>query len=132
MADQVIKCSECGVKLKSKNDRPLPQETPCPKCGAALFQKKSAATTRSAKPARRPIKEDINEFDDDEFENEAPRKKSRKRSRRSAGMPVGLIAGLGGALVEMKFTDTTAIAGQKHTYRIISVNTAGLKSVPDS
>jgi hypothetical protein len=31
-------------------------------------------------------------------------------------------------LVEMKFTDSTAKPGQKHAYRVIAVNTAGLKS----
>lgn len=31
-------------------------------------------------------------------------------------------------LAEMRFTDTTAKAGDKHEYRIISVNTAGLRS----
>lgn len=31
-------------------------------------------------------------------------------------------------LVPMRFTDTTAKPGQKHRYRVIAVNTAGLKS----
>jgi hypothetical protein len=31
-------------------------------------------------------------------------------------------------LVEMRYTDTTATAGQSHTYRVIAVNTVGLKS----
>ncbi|MGE0608688.1 MAG: hypothetical protein AB7O62_16455 [Pirellulales bacterium] len=31
-------------------------------------------------------------------------------------------------LVEMRFTDTTAVAGKSHRYRVIAVNTAGLKS----
>ncbi len=31
-------------------------------------------------------------------------------------------------LVEMRFTDTTAKPGQSHTYRVIAVNTVGLKS----
>lgn len=31
-------------------------------------------------------------------------------------------------LVEMKFTDTKAVPGQTHQYRVIAVNTAGLKS----
>lgn len=31
-------------------------------------------------------------------------------------------------LAEMRYTDTTAQAGQSHTYRVISVNTVGLKS----
>lgn len=31
-------------------------------------------------------------------------------------------------LVEMRYTDTTAEAGKTHNYRVISVNTAGLKS----
>ena len=31
-------------------------------------------------------------------------------------------------LVEMKFTDKAAKAGARHTYRVIAVNTAGLKS----
>ncbi len=35
-------------------------------------------------------------------------------------------------LVEMKFTDTSAVAGKQHTYRVIAVNTAGLKSEPSS
>ncbi|MDY3551145.1 hypothetical protein R5W24_000220 [Gemmata sp. JC717] len=33
-------------------------------------------------------------------------------------------------LVPMKFTDTKAEAGKKHVYRVIAVNTAGLKSKP--
>ncbi|MFN0121702.1 MAG: hypothetical protein ACKV2V_14510 [Blastocatellia bacterium] len=33
-------------------------------------------------------------------------------------------------LVPMRFTDTKAEAGRKHTYRVIAVNTAGLKSKP--
>ncbi|MEZ6061935.1 MAG: hypothetical protein R3C19_16440 [Planctomycetaceae bacterium] len=33
-------------------------------------------------------------------------------------------------LVPMQFTDTTADAGAKHIYRVIAVNTVGLKSVP--
>jgi len=35
-------------------------------------------------------------------------------------------------LVPMKYTDTKAEAGKKHTYRIIAVNTAGLKSKPSA
>jgi hypothetical protein len=35
-------------------------------------------------------------------------------------------------LVPMRFTDTTAEAGQKHTYRVTAVNTAGLKSQPSA
>lgn len=35
-------------------------------------------------------------------------------------------------LVELRFTDTTAKAGEKHTYRVIAVNTMGLKSQPGS
>lgn len=35
-------------------------------------------------------------------------------------------------LVPMKYTDTKAEAGKKHTYRIIAVNTVGLKSKPSS
>ena len=35
-------------------------------------------------------------------------------------------------LVPMKYTDTKAEAGKKHTYRVITVNTAGLKSKPSS
>jgi len=31
-------------------------------------------------------------------------------------------------LVEMRFTDTKAEAGKKHRYRVIAVNTVGLKS----
>jgi hypothetical protein len=31
-------------------------------------------------------------------------------------------------LVEMKFTDTKAEAGKTHQYRVIAVNTVGLKS----
>lgn len=31
-------------------------------------------------------------------------------------------------LIEMRFTDTTAEAGKKHQYRVIAVNTTGLKS----
>ena len=33
-------------------------------------------------------------------------------------------------LVPMRFTDTRAEPGKKHTYRVIAVNTAGLKSKP--
>lgn len=33
-------------------------------------------------------------------------------------------------LVPMKYVDAAAAAGQKHTYRVISVNTVGLKSTP--
>ena len=35
-------------------------------------------------------------------------------------------------LVPMQFTDTKAGAGKKHTYRVIAVNTAGLKSKPSA
>ena len=35
-------------------------------------------------------------------------------------------------LVPMKYTDTKAETGKKHTYRVITVNTAGLKSKPSS
>ena len=35
-------------------------------------------------------------------------------------------------LVPMKYTDTKAEAGKKHTYRVITVNTAGLKSKPSA
>jgi pimeloyl-ACP methyl ester carboxylesterase len=35
-------------------------------------------------------------------------------------------------LVPMKYTDTKAVAGKKHTYRVITVNTAGLKSKPSA
>src|SRR5262249_29792735 len=35
-------------------------------------------------------------------------------------------------LVPMQFTDTKAEAGKKHTYRVIAVNTAGLKSKPSA
>ena len=35
-------------------------------------------------------------------------------------------------LVPMRYTDTKAGAGQRHTYRIIAVNTAGLKSKPSA
>ncbi|MFM1748808.1 MAG: hypothetical protein RLZZ188_2474, partial [Verrucomicrobiota bacterium] len=31
-------------------------------------------------------------------------------------------------LAEMRFTDTTVQPGRKHRYRVIAVNTAGLKS----
>ena len=33
-------------------------------------------------------------------------------------------------LVPMRYVDTTAAAGEKHTYRISAVNTAGMKSEP--
>ena len=33
-------------------------------------------------------------------------------------------------LVPLRFTDTKAEPGTKHTYRVIAVNTVGLKSVP--
>ena len=35
-------------------------------------------------------------------------------------------------LVPMHFTDTKAEPGRKHTYRVIAVNTVGLKSKPTS
>lgn len=35
-------------------------------------------------------------------------------------------------LVPMKYVDTSATAGQKHTYRVITVNTVGLKSPPSA
>ena len=35
-------------------------------------------------------------------------------------------------LVPMQFTDTKAEAGKKHTYRVIAVNTVGLKSKPSA
>ena len=35
-------------------------------------------------------------------------------------------------LVPMKYTDTKTEAGKKHTYRVITVNTAGLKSKPSA
>ena len=35
-------------------------------------------------------------------------------------------------LVPMKYTDTKAEAGKKHTYRVIAVNTVGLKSKPSA
>jgi hypothetical protein len=33
-------------------------------------------------------------------------------------------------LVPLKFTDTKAEAGARHSYRVIAINTAGLKSAP--
>jgi hypothetical protein len=35
-------------------------------------------------------------------------------------------------LVPMRFTDTRGEAGQEHTYRVIAVNTAGMKSKPSA
>src|SRR5262249_18005026 len=35
-------------------------------------------------------------------------------------------------VVPLRFTDTTAGAGKKHTYRVIAVNTVGLKSKPSA
>jgi hypothetical protein len=35
-------------------------------------------------------------------------------------------------LVPMQFTDTKAEPGKKHTYRVLAVNTAGLKSKPSA
>lgn len=35
-------------------------------------------------------------------------------------------------LVPMRYTDTKAVAGTKHTYQVIAVNTAGLKSKPSA
>lgn len=35
-------------------------------------------------------------------------------------------------LAEMRFTDTNAKAGEKHAYRVITLNSAGLKSAPAS
>ena len=35
-------------------------------------------------------------------------------------------------LVPMRFTDTKAEPGKKHTYRVIAVNTVGLKSKPSA
>lgn len=35
-------------------------------------------------------------------------------------------------LIPMRYTDTKAEAGKKHTYRVIAVNTAGLKSKPSA
>jgi hypothetical protein len=35
-------------------------------------------------------------------------------------------------LLPMSFTDATAEAGKEHTYRVIAVNTAGLKSMPSA
>jgi hypothetical protein len=32
----------------------------------------------------------------------------------------------------MRYTDTKAEVGKKHTYRIIAVNTVGLKSTPSA
>jgi hypothetical protein len=32
----------------------------------------------------------------------------------------------------MKFTDANAEAGKKHTYRVIAINTVGLKSKPSA
>jgi len=31
-------------------------------------------------------------------------------------------------LTKMEFTDTSAVAGQRHSYRVIAVNTVGLES----
>jgi hypothetical protein len=33
-------------------------------------------------------------------------------------------------LVPLEFTDTNAVAGKRHRYRVIAVNTVGLKSAP--
>ena len=35
-------------------------------------------------------------------------------------------------LVPMRFTDATAEPGKKHAYRVIAVNTAGMKSAPSA
>ncbi len=35
-------------------------------------------------------------------------------------------------LVPMQFTDTKAVPGKKHSYRVIAVNTVGLKSIPSA
>ncbi len=35
-------------------------------------------------------------------------------------------------LVPMRYTDTKAKAGRKHIYRVVAVNTAGLKSKPSA
>ena len=35
-------------------------------------------------------------------------------------------------LMQMRYTDTKAEAGKKHTYRVIAVNTVGLKSMPSA
>jgi hypothetical protein len=35
-------------------------------------------------------------------------------------------------LVSMRFTDKTAEPGMRHTYRVIAVNTLGLKSSPSA
>lgn len=97
MSDQIIQCPECGVKLKLKDDRQLPKDAPCPKCGEPLFPKKrSAVPVRSAKPS----KPSDDEFDDaaDEF-NSRPRTKTKKGKKRSSGVPGWLIAGGAGAAV---------------------------------
>ena len=35
-------------------------------------------------------------------------------------------------LVAMRYTDTNSASGQTHTYRVIAVNTVGLKSTPSA
>jgi len=57
-----------------------------------------------------------------------------KPPARLIGRPIFQINGYSDSptppLAEMRFTDTTATAGEKHTYQIIAVNSVGLKSAP--
>ena len=121
MAEQIVLCPGCGVKLKLKDDRALPADAACPQCSAPLFKKAKPASgptgtssgkstpaatpVRPAKPAsRRPVKEEFDEFEDeeveDDFEEEVqPRQRSRN-SRRSSSSSSGVIPGWAiGALI---------------------------------
>ena len=92
MSDQVIQCPDCGVKLKLKEDRQLPKDAPCPKCGEPLFpKKKPSAPVRSAKPSR-PSKDEFEDDLDEDFDSR-PRSKSKKSKKRSSGVPGWVIAG---------------------------------------
>ena len=123
MGEQIVLCPGCGVKLKLKEDRPLPADAACPKCSAPLFEKakpssgpSSASSGKSnplvspvrpagKPPTRRPAKEEVLEFDafeeevEDDLEEEVrPRKRSSNKSRSSGGIPAWAIGALIGVL----------------------------------
>lgn len=116
MGEQVIQCAGCGVKLKVKDDRPIPPGAACPKCQAPITRKSSSASPKPTPQVSRPTpavtppppaktisrrrsrEEEAGVIED--FEDLSPRKRSRKSSRSSGKIPSWVIgAGLGGVLV---------------------------------
>lgn len=121
MGERVIQCAGCGVKLKVKDDRPIPPDAACPKCHSPIGGKgpvpspapvaKVPRTKPTVPPAppvkmisrRRSQEEDAEVIED--FEDVSPRKRSRQSSRSTVKIPSWMVgAGLGSVLVGLIVT----------------------------